>query len=166
MVVVAIVGILAAGAAYYFTKQQKRINVKSEVTAMFAEFHLRQSNFRLENGTYMSTSATNDEADLWPAAPNAAGGKTTLLPFPANWTALGMVPDASAVRCAYVTINGEGGDDTNVGTIADTEFSYVPPPTDWFYILAQCDSDQNPAVDSYYFQHSESQELFFINQGQ
>lgn len=166
MVVVAILGILAALAGYYFSGQQKRVTAKAEVTSMFAEFHLRQANFRLENGAYASSSAANDEADPWPVSPGAGGGKVTLLPMPAPWVALGLVPDASATYCNYVTVVGDGGDDANVGNIADTDFTFVVPPTDWYYILAQCDMDQNAAVDSYYFQHSESQELFFINQGQ
>jgi len=168
MVVVAIVGIIASLAVLYFGGAQKKITAKSEVTAMFAEFHMRQAGFQLENGRYQSSSATNDETDPWPATPGSNGGRIALLPMPAEWTALNMVPDASSVYCSYVSIVGEGGDDTNVGNIADTEFSYVPPATDWYYLLAQCDMDQNAGAgsDSFYFQHSESSDLFFIRQGQ
>ncbi len=168
MIVVAIVGIIASLAVMYFGGSQKKVKAKAEVTSMFGEFKLRQESFQLENGSYQSSSATNDEADFWPPAPGANGGKVALTPMPAEWTNLRMVPDASAVYCSYVMIVGDGGDDTNVGTIADTEFSYVPPATDWYYMLAQCDMDQNPGAgnDSFYFQHSESSDLFFIRQGQ
>ena len=166
MVVVAIVGVLASLAVYMFGGQQRKITAKSEVTAMFAEFKMRQEQYRLENGTYLSSSATNDEADPWPSTPGANGGRRTLQPFPANWTALNMAPDASSVYCAYVTVVGDGGDATTVGAIASSDFNFVPPATDWYYILAQCDMDQNTAVDSYYFQNSNDSNLYFINQGQ
>tara|TARA_R110002096_G_scaffold44526_13_gene120676 strand:+ start:312310 stop:312828 length:519 start_codon:yes stop_codon:yes gene_type:complete len=172
MIVVAIVGILAALAVLYFGGTQKKIKAKSEVTGMFAEFKVSQESYQLENGSYQSSSAGNDEADMWPASPGANGGRVSLLngggTLPAEWLLLRMVPDAAAVYCSYVTIVGEGGDDSTVGTIAADDFSYVPPPTDWYYVLAQCDMDQNPGAgnDSFYFQHSQSSDLFFIRQGQ
>ena len=165
MIVVAIVGILASLAVYMFGGQQKKINAKSEVTAVFAEFKLRQEQYRLENGTYLSSSATNDEGDPWPVTPGTNGGRNPLLPFPTNWTTLGMAPDATSVYCNYVSIVGDGGDDTNVGTKAATDFNFTAPPTDWFYILAQCDMDQNTAVDSFYFQTSSDSNLYFLDQG-
>ncbi|MCP4446678.1 MAG: prepilin-type N-terminal cleavage/methylation domain-containing protein [Myxococcales bacterium] len=159
MVVVAIVGILAALAVYMFGSQQKRVSAKSEVTSMFGEFKMRQEQFRLENGAYMSS------ANPHPANPNTTGGKSALLPLPTEWTTLGMAPDASSVHCSYITIAGAGGDASNVGTKAEDDFNYVPPPTDWYYVLAQCDMDQDPSVDSFYFQNSESSDLFFLDQG-
>lgn len=168
MVVVAIVGILASLAIMYFGGTQKRIKAKGEVSGMFAEFKLRQENFQLENGSYVSSSATNDETDMWPAAPGANGSRQALNPLPTEWNTLRIVPDAAGAYCSYVTVVGDGGDDSNAGTIATDDFDYVVPANDWYYILAQCDMDQNPgaANDSFYFQHSESSDLFFIRQGQ
>ena len=166
MIVVAIVGILASLAVYMFGGQQKRMTAKSEVTSMFAEFKLRQEQYRLENGSYLSSSDTASEADPWPATPGTNGGKNMLSPGrPVNWGALGLAPDNAAVYCTYVSIVGDGGDGANIGAKAAADFSFVEPPTDWYYILAQCDMDQNAAIDSYYFQHSGDSELYYINQG-
>ncbi len=165
MVVVAIVGILASLAVYTFGGQKKRVEARSEVTAMFAEIQIRQEQALLEDGSYVSSSASNSESDLHPSSPNLTGGRSALKPLPASWAGLNFGADISAVRCAYVTIAGAGGDATNIGTVASTEFAFTAPATDWYYILAQCDMDQNPAEDSFYFRTSESAELFFINQG-
>lgn len=165
MVVVAIVGILASLAVYMFGGQRKKVEAQSEVNAVFAEIQIRQEQALLENGSYVSTSTTNNEADTHPAAPNSTGGKTAFIPLPASWDPLNWGADITQVRCAYVTINGAGGDGTNIGTIASTEFSFTAPATDWYYILAQCDQDQNATEDSYYFKTSESSELFYVNKG-
>ncbi len=165
MVVVAIIGVLASLAVVMFGGESKKVKAKTEVTAMFAEMQVRQNEYRVEAGAYLSTNAANDEADTWPAAPSTDGSKQSLLPYPANWSTLRIKPDAASVRCAYVMIAGEGGDDTNVGTIAANDFNYVPPAIDWYYMLAHCDMDQDATTDSYYFQRSDDDRLYFLNQG-
>lgn len=167
MVVVAVVGILASIAVYMFTGQKNKATARSEVSAMFAEIELRQEQYRLENGAYLSTGTA--DTDTWPTAPAAGGGKTSILAteagYPTEWADLRMAPDMSATHCAYVTIAGEGGDDTNIGSVASGDFNFTEPDVDWFYILARCDMDQNSAVDSFYFKSSGDSELYFINQG-
>jgi type IV pilus assembly protein PilA len=165
MIVVAIIGILASLAVYLFGGQQKKTKAQAEVTPIFAEMKLRQEAYRLEEGSYLSTSTTNDESDTWPTSPSTDGSKKTLLPYPTNWTTLRMAPEASAVQCSYVMIVGDGGDNTNIGTIAKTEFGFTAPADDWYYVLAHCDMDQNSTTDSYYFQQSADSELYFVNAG-
>ncbi len=162
MVVVAIIGILAALAVYLFGGQQKKLKAKTEVAAMFAEFAIRQGQFSVENGTYLSTGAT--EANPWPAAVSPTGAKVNLLPFPATWQTLRMSTE-SATWCTYVAIAGDANNPANIGNIAQTNFSFTAPDSDWYYLLAHCDMDQNSAVDSYYFQSSENSTLFFTDQG-
>lgn len=165
MIVVAIIGILASLAVYMFSGQRKKATGKAEVAPMFAELMLKQEQYRLEAGSFISSSATNNESDMWPTTPSTDGAKKTLLPYPANWTTLRMAPETSSVLCSYVMIVGAAGDASTVGTIASTNFNFVPPAQDWYYVLAKCDMDQNSAVDSYYFQQSGDSELYFVNQG-
>lgn len=167
MIVVAIVGILAASAVYLFGSQQKRVEVTTEVTTIFAELKLRQEQYRTEGGNYLSTGA--GEVNLYPAgAPSTTTG-TILLPSPPTgaFLTLRFGPDIQSVRCGYVVITGEGGDATNVGAIAGDAaiFNYTPPVTDWYYMLAKCDMNQDTADFSYYFQHSEDSKLYWVDQG-
>ena len=67
--------------------------------------------------------------------------------------------------CSYVTIIGDALAPANIGAIAGGDFNFTAPATDWYYVLAQCDMDQDATVDSFYFSSSESSEVFFIRQG-
>ncbi len=165
MIVVAIIGVLASMAVYLFGSQKKRVEATTEVTVVFTELRVKQEQFRLENGSFLSTGTS--EPDLYPPSSPATDGGKVALPSPAtgDMLTLRFAPDIQATRCGYVSIAGEGGDATNVGSVASSEFSYVPPAVDWYYLLAQCDMDQDSTVDSFYFQHSEDSKLYYINQG-
>jgi prepilin-type N-terminal cleavage/methylation domain-containing protein len=166
MIVVAIIGLLAGIAVYTFGDTQKKASSRAEVMAVFAEFKTKQEQSMLEDRAYLSSSATNAEGDAWPAAaPAGDGSKTSLLPLPAEWTALNIAVGKSAVYCSYVSIIGDGGNGGNIGAIAAGDFGYTAPVDDWYYLLAHCDMDQDSTVDAYYFQHSNDDELYFINQG-
>lgn len=164
MIVVAIIGILASLAVYMFSGQRNKVTAKSEVAAIFAEFKIKQEQHRLEKGSYLSSNLANSEIETWPpGTPSTDGSKKTLLPYPPNWVALRMAPETSAVRCSYVMIVGAANDAT-VGTVA-ARFGYAGDDEDWYYMVAECDMDQNPDVNSFYFQHSGESELFYVDQG-
>jgi prepilin-type N-terminal cleavage/methylation domain-containing protein len=164
MIVVAIIAILATVALYMFTKQTNKAKA-TEVNAMFAEFKLRQEQYQVEHdGVYLSTSAADDEGDMHPVAP---GGKSTQLlsPLPATWSALRMAPDKTNVYCAYVAIAGAGGDDTNLGVIANSFGMTTAPASNWYYLVAQCDFNQN-GVNSIYFARSDMDGIAVQNPGE
>lgn len=167
MIVVAVVGILATIAVFTFGKTSKSAKATSEVAAMFAEFKIRQEQYHLENGAYLSTGS--NDADMWPTAPGPAE-PTSLQPLPAAWVALRMAPDKSAVYCSYVTIGGRtdpgGGTVTpSPGPTAVSEFDYAPPVGDWYYLLAECDMDGNAAVNSRYFARSDREGIIKVDEG-
>ncbi len=159
MIVVAIVGILAAAAVSFFGSTQKRVEAKTEVTAIFAELKLRQEQYRLESGSY----AGGLETAWYPSSAPTNNGSGILLPTPPTtgtiYAALRFSPDTRSVRCGYSVVT-----DT-VGTIASGSFSYSAPPTDWYYLLAKCDMNQDNTDFSYYFQHSDDSKLYWIDQG-
>jgi prepilin-type N-terminal cleavage/methylation domain-containing protein len=152
MVVVAIVGVLAAVAVFMFGKTSKQSRTRAEVSAFFSEFKVRQEQYAFENGTFLATGAS--ESDPWPAAPSSPDAPNTLAPVPATWTALKMVPDTTTAYCSYVAIAGLAGDDTNVGPVGDA-FAFTPPATNWYYVVAECDLDGDPAVNTVYFARSD-----------
>lgn len=159
MIVVVIIGVLVSVAVPMLTKTTNKARA-SEVPAMFAEFQLRQGQYYAENGSYLSTGV--DESETYPAAP---GGKNpvALGTVPATWTALRMQPDKNAVYCAYVAIGGNAG--AAPGAEAQAFGMAAAPPTDWYYLLAECDFDNDPAVNSLYFTSNDLDAIASRNQG-
>jgi len=150
MIVVAIIGILASVAVYMYTRTTSKAKVSSEVAAMFAEFELRQEEYYSENGEYFSMGT---EADAYPATP--AGTKTpTVIAMPAEWQTLRMQPKNTALYCSYVTVAGTAG--VAPGGAIATSFGFnTAPDTDWYYLVAECDADDNSAVNSLYFKSND-----------
>lgn len=153
MIVVAIIGILAAVAVFMFTRSTAKARA-SEVDAIFAEFKIKQEQYHTENGVYLSTSAANDDSDYHPAAPGPNSAQT-IAPLPALWQTLRMAPDTTALYCAYVTIAGAGGDDTNIGATAQAFDMTTAPNQNWYYLVAECDFDSDSTVNSIYFARSD-----------
>ncbi len=155
MVAVAIIGILAALAMFMYGKYIKKAK-SSEVSAVFAEFKLKQEQYSVENNAYLSTGAT--EGTMWPSTPAGSATPQTILPVPATWTSLRLAPREN-LYCSYVTIAGSGGSLTGVGAKATSFGMTVAPTTNWYYLLARCDWDNNPATDAYYFARSDESGL-------
>jgi prepilin-type N-terminal cleavage/methylation domain-containing protein len=160
MVVVALIGILAAIALPSFAGQTRKAKGDSEVGAFFAELKVREEQYAVENGKYLSTGA--GESTTFPATPKPAA--QTLGTLPATWQALKVRTPESSARCGYVVIAGTKTD--TAGTLATTTFAYTTPAKNWFYILAHCDLDGNNAVDSYYFISNDNSKIQKTNYGQ
>lgn len=163
MIVVAIIGVLATLAVVSYTKSSNKAKISTEVAAVFAEIKIRQEAYNVEVGEYLSTGAT--EADFWPDAPSGTSVVNPFLPLPAEWTALRFASDKSGVYCSYVSMAGEPGDTANVGTVASSDFSYVPPNSNWYYILAECDGDNDPTLNAFYFSRSDREGIVKVNEG-
>ena len=145
MIVVALIGILAAIALPSFTRESRKAKGDSEVAAFFGELKVREEQYALENGVYLSTGAS--ETATFPTTPSASA--QTLGTLPATWQSLKVRTPESSARCGYVVIAGTKTD--SPGSMATTSFAYTAPAKNWFYILAHCDLDGNNTVDSYYF---------------
>jgi prepilin-type N-terminal cleavage/methylation domain-containing protein len=160
MVVVAVIGILAAIALPSFAGQTRKAKGDAEVGALFAELKVREEQYAVENGKYLSTGTS--ESTTFPATPKPA---TQLLgTLPATWQSLKVRTPESSVRCGYVVIAGTRTD--AAGTIASTTFGFTAPAKNWFYILAHCDLDGNTATDSYYFISNDNAKIQKTNYGQ
>lgn len=146
MIVVVIIGILAAVAIPQFTKATRKAR-SSEVNAVFAELRQRQEEYHLANGVYFSTGTS--ETDLYPASP----GRTAQLATtpPTSWTTLKVSLKNSKLFCGYVAIAGTAGSAVGLGTKAGDFGLTAAPTTDWYYLVARCNLDGNTARDGYYF---------------
>lgn len=163
MVVVAIIGVLATIAMVSYTKSTNKAKISTEVAAMFAELKIRQEAYQVENGSYLSTGTS--ETDVWPGAPTGTTAPMEIYPLPNLWKALRFQSDKSAVLCSYVSISGSPGDASPVGSVASTDFSYVPPNNNWYYILAECDANNDPTINSYYFARSDREGIAKFQEG-
>jgi type II secretory pathway pseudopilin PulG len=159
MVVVTIVAVLAAVALPNFTSDSRRAKGDAEVGAFFAELKVREEQYQLETGRYLSTGAT--ETDTFPATLTAAA--QTLGTLPSTWLSLKVRTPESQVRCGYVVIAGTPTD--AAGTMATSTFGYSVPAKNWFYVLAHCNLDGNSAVDSWYFISNDNSKLQKTNYG-
>jgi prepilin-type N-terminal cleavage/methylation domain-containing protein len=159
MVVVTLISVLAAIALPSFTSEARKSKGDSEVAAFFGELAVREEQYGVENGKYLSTSA--GESVTFPVTPTAAA--QTLGTLPTTWQTLKMRTPESSARCGYVVVAGTKTD--SAGTIASTSFSYTPPAKNWFYVLAHCDLDGNTAVDSYYFISNDDAVIKKLNYG-
>ena len=162
MIVVAIIAILATIAFPYFRSSTRRAK-SSEVPKVFSDIKVRQGEYHFENGVYVSTGAS--DGDYFPAAPAGPDRPQDITSLPASWQALKLQPEGNALYCAYVTIAGERGDGSNIGPVAQSFGFTEAPQEDWFYMLAECDFDDNPAVNSLYFMSSTMAKIAKQNEG-
>jgi prepilin-type N-terminal cleavage/methylation domain-containing protein len=159
MMVVALIAVLAAIAIPSYVRQSARAKSDAEVTEVFAELRMRQEQLRFEQGAYLATAAT--EADLYPAGPTAA--EQLLAPLPAAWTAL-RYRGRDRVRCSYGVITGLA----NTGppaSIALNSFGFGVQTTDWYYILAICNLDNDATVNGLYLTDNNNTAIRKLNAG-
>lgn len=159
MVAVAVVGVLAALALPTFASESRKAKGDAEVAAFFAELAVREEQYAVENGRYLSTASA--ESATFPTTPSASA--QALGTLPATWQTLKVKLPETMARCGYVVIAGGSGN--AAGTMASTTFAYTPPSKNWFYVLAHCDLDGNAATDSYYFASSDDSRILKSNYG-
>lgn len=133
MVVVAIIGVLAAVAVFTYSRYIKKARV-SEVHAVMSEFRLKEEEFYTENGTFLATGT--GESDIFPAGVAADNAVSAAGP-PAEWGQLRINTGKNALWCGYVAIAGAANDATNIGPLA-AGAGFTAPTTDWFYVVADC----------------------------
>jgi hypothetical protein len=147
MLLVAIVGALAA-CGQKNDEASQRASRATEVPSMFAELHMREQQYYLENvNEYVSTG--DKEGDAWPTRPPTRSARA-IAPLPATWQRLGVKPPREQVYCSYVAVAGKANNATGIGPKA-TEFGFAAPAQNWYYLLAECDADGDPTVNAYYF---------------
>lgn len=143
MIVVVIIGVLAAVGASAYTKWIKKGKM-AEVPHMLGQFQQREEQYRNENGSYLSTGA--DEDAYWPKPLVGSGGMTGLGTTPAAWGQLRIQPGASGLYCGYVVIAGDGSSAPDSASTAATLWE-SEPTSDWFFVKAVCDWDDDDAVN-------------------
>lgn len=153
MIVVAVLAILAVVVVPMFTRETRKSKASSEVGAMFGELAVRQEQYKLENGAYLSTAKC-------PAAPSAKGqSPAACLAAGSPWRQLRLQVE-NTLYCTYEVVAGKGA-----GTNNPSGFQFTSPAGAWFYIVATCDMDGNAGTLSTYFISSENPARQVQNEG-
>jgi prepilin-type N-terminal cleavage/methylation domain-containing protein len=149
---IAVISILAAIALPSFFGESRKNKAFSEVQPLFSDMRTRLEQYMQEHGAYPPTVG---EA-IW----NPAGApSTTRVPLDlamTEWLPLKLrLSGEDLVYCRYTYATGLANVGTNIGThTAATPFLFSAPSTDWYYLLAKCDMDDDPSVLSWYFASS------------
>jgi prepilin-type N-terminal cleavage/methylation domain-containing protein len=156
MITVAIIGILAGILILTFNDAPKKAKSKSEVQAMFAEFHSREAEYMLERGTYYSTGA--DEGDIYPSSPTTAAQD---IDEPDEWLELKLDPAREQLYCGYVAIAGTKDDP--IPAVAE-DFGMEQPTSSWYVLYAECNQDGSATENAIFFSSSTDISMQFINE--
>jgi prepilin-type N-terminal cleavage/methylation domain-containing protein len=162
MMVVAVVSILVAIAIYAFSKPLCKAK-SSEIMAMFSELKQKEDTYIAEAGRYLCTDPSCDETVLWPTPLPGRGGAMAATPTPAPWQQLKINPVKSQLYCQYGVVAGLAG---AAPTGVKGQMLYPTPATGhWYYLIAQCDWDSNPAstANAWYYQRGDSYEMGYEN---
>lgn len=149
MVVVALIGILAAVVVPGFFRESRKAKSDTEVSAMFAELQMRLEQYKQDNNVYLAAAAC--PATTTPAGTSADTCTTAGSP----WALMRVSPTQSTLRCSYEIV---------VGTAATTAtpptgFTFTSPAMNWYYILATCDGDGVTTKNSQYFTNSVNSQI-------
>jgi prepilin-type N-terminal cleavage/methylation domain-containing protein len=151
MIVVTIIGVLAvvAGTAY---RRYMDAGRTAEAYAMFGEIRNREEAYRAEFSTYAQTGAS--EANYFPLVDGSCSEPCAkpVSPLPASWDGskqggLGINPGKSSLYCGYVVQSGAPGT-APTGALGTQLIGNVAINTPWWYAIAICDNDGNPATNA------------------
>ena len=154
MITVAIIALLAGIAVPAFFGESRKAKAKSEVTWVMAELGIREDQYRLENGSYVSAAPC-------PAAPSPTPQDATgCIATGQVWNSLRVKLQEDKLYCSYEIVAGSGTGTNNPGG-----FTFTSPPGAWYYIMATCNMDNNAGLNSTYFVSNISSGLQKQNEG-
>jgi type II secretory pathway pseudopilin PulG len=157
MIVVALIGILAAVVVPSWIRESRKTKGDSEINAMFAEIATKEEQYKIDNGVYLV-------APSCPSTSTASGidFNATCVTTGSAWASLRVNAPESKIRCTYVVNAGASG--TTI--TPPTGFTIANQPAGaWYYMLGTCDLDGVATTNSTYFQTSTDTVIQKLNQG-
>lgn len=149
MVVVALIGILAAVVVPGFFRESRKAKTETEVSAMFAELQMRLEQYKQDNNVYLAAAAC--PTTTTPAGSPASACTTSGSP----WALMRVSPTHTTLRCSYEIVAG-----TAATTASNPNgFTFTSPAMNWYYILATCDSDGVTTKNSQFFTNSVNSQI-------
>jgi len=152
MIVVAIIGILAALGGFGYRRWVGRARI-TEAVSMLAEMNSKEQTYRMEFGNFLPlrndgnvTLPSPDEpaAAFYPISPSSAAFDSVgtavgidQSTWPTSWKAVGVSPRDTSLYCTYMTNAGSAAQAVPAGaTFGSALVSGTAVP--WFYSLAAC----------------------------
>lgn len=163
LVTIAVVSILAAIALPSFFGESRKTKAFSEVQPLFNDLRVRLEQYLQENGTYPPTVGET----IWNPAGTPSTTRVPLDMAMPEWQPLKLrISGENRVYCRYTWATGLANTGTNIGARAGAPpFSFVAPSTDWYYLLAMCDMDDDPSMLSWYFASSTNPTIQKVDEG-
>jgi prepilin-type N-terminal cleavage/methylation domain-containing protein len=155
MIVVVLLGILAALVLPSFLSEAKKAKASTEIAPFFAELSAKEEEYKVNGtGAYLAASAC-------PSSPSSTkqditGCVATNMP----WRTLRVVLPEQSAYCSYTITAGSG-----TGTNNPSGFTFASPAVPWFYIIATCDMDGSSSKNSKYFTSSVDPTIQTLNEG-
>jgi prepilin-type N-terminal cleavage/methylation domain-containing protein len=174
MITVAIVGIIAGLALWAYSTYIRKARA-SEVPMVFGELASKEEAYAAERGRYLGLCATDParptgtaddgcvEGDFWPASIEGAS-KTPIEPLLGRWTML-KAQNYGGLYCQYNVVAGLANDNTGMGAEGAALWNGATPTRNWFYMLAQCDTNGN-GIFATYAQRGDRTDLAKDNDGE
>jgi prepilin-type N-terminal cleavage/methylation domain-containing protein len=160
MIVVVILGILAAIAIITFTQYVRRAKV-SEAYAMLGEIRAKQEAYKAEFSQYCDVSGgKNLDSGLYPATAPTGQKMAWADLAPTQWLQLGFHPDGPVYMC-YTTAAGLPGE-----TISGTGAPAIVNTDHWWAARAVGDLDSDGSNYSYYDVTNRMNTVIITNEGE
>jgi prepilin-type N-terminal cleavage/methylation domain-containing protein len=157
MVVVTLIGILAAVTVPSWIRESRKGRGDSEINAMFAEIATKEEQYKVDNGVYLA-------ATTCPSSPSSAGidFNATCVTTGSAWASLRVNAPESKIRCTYVVTAGAAG----ATLTPPTGFTVANQPVGgWYYVVGTCDLDGVSTTNSTFFQSSTDTIIQKLNYG-
>ncbi len=156
MVIVVILGILAATIVPGWFRTSAKAKAKTEVTGMFAEIGVKEEQYKIEKQAYLAAATC-------PATPTNAGVDwgTACLTGSSTWDDLRIAPTEKKLGCTYAITVGAAGSTP----VAPSGFTMTKPVNGWWWALATCDADGKTGSYSTFFTSSVDTKLQIQNEG-
>jgi prepilin-type N-terminal cleavage/methylation domain-containing protein len=165
MIVVVIVGILAAIAGISYTSYIRRSRAQ-EARAMLLTIASREAAYRAEFAQYCSAGRTTGSpptavgiANAWPATAASAGAASFTNSMPVEWAQLGFRPTGN-VRFRYVVVAGA----PPAAPPGETGFSGSPNQDLWYVAEAYGDLDGDNNLSTFHLFSGNGNTLTITNE--
>lgn len=160
MVTVVLIAVLAAIALPSFMGETRKTKASAEVQPLFNDLRVRLEEYLQERGAYPPTAGES----RWNPSSAPSSTRAPLDLAMAEWLPLKVRPSSDdQVHCRYTFATGPA-DGGTIGPQA-AAFGFAAPSNGWYYLLAKCDMDGDPAVLSWYFASSVDSKIKQIDEG-
>ncbi|CAN5701113.1 hypothetical protein BH11MYX1_BH11MYX1_07250 [soil metagenome] len=164
MIVVAIIGVLAAVVIPNWASTSRNKKYDPEITAMTTEIANREEQYKSEvgNGSYLA-------APICPATPSQAGvdfNTSCVGSGSGAYGSLRVVATDTTIRCSYQVVIGAAGTQPSAAPA-----TCIQPPSGyplagaWYYTLATCDMDGNGGTNATFCTSSWNSKVNSANYG-